>query len=197
MPSIAFGITIKLDNDLSFEEWKEELKIAGFENVCNTVIEERFYCDKDISNMTESEIETICLKVCRNCNGFSIQNNDLLKKRIHLHNGETKLLLKDSISLDEIEYYEKCLLELGFEKKIECKEKHYYYQNTEDNVIIELQKVEGVGLLLYYDNPKYFSMSLEEQRRQLIEDLTYNYGFDIPNDCNIFDKLRYIYHREL
>ena len=47
MPSIAFGITIKLDNDLSFEEWKEELKIAGFENVCNTVIEERFYCDKD------------------------------------------------------------------------------------------------------------------------------------------------------
>ena len=200
MPSIAFGITIKLDNDLSFEEWKEELKIAGFENVCNTVIEERYYCDKDISNMAESEIETICLKVSRNCNGFSIQNNDLLKKRMesyNLRNEESELLLKDSISFDDIDYYEKCILKLGYEKKIECKDKHYYYQSNEDNVIIELQKVEGVGLLLYYDNPKYFSMSLEEQRRQLIEDLTYNYGFDISDDCENFDKLRYIYHRKL
>ncbi len=27
MPSIAFGITIKLDNVLSFEEWKEPIGI--------------------------------------------------------------------------------------------------------------------------------------------------------------------------
>ena len=199
MPSIAFGITIKRDNDLSFEEWKEELKIAEFENTCTTFIEERYYCNKDISNMTEKEIEAICIKASKNCNGFSIQNNDLLKKRIdinHFTEEEKELLLKDSISLDEIEYYEKCLSELGFKKKIECKEKHYYYKSNEDNVIIELQKVEGVGLLLYYDNPKYFSMSVEEQKKQLIEDLIYDYGFDIPDDCEIFDKLRYIYHRK-
>lgn len=195
MSSIAFGITIKLNNDLSFEEWKDEMRIAGFENICTTGIEERYYCDKDISNMTENEIEVICLKASKNCNGFSIQNNDSLKKRIdvdHLTEEEKELILKDSISFDEIDYYEKCLLELGYEKKIVCKEQHYYYQNKEDNVIIELQKVEGIGLLLYYDNPQYFNMSIDEQKKQLISDLSYNYGFDIPEDCINFDKLRFI-----
>lgn len=200
MSSIGFGIIIKLNNDLSLEEWEEEMTIAGFKNICNTVVEERYYYDKDISNMTENEIETICLKVSKNCNDFSIQNNDLLKKRAEsncLSTEENELILKDSIFPDEINSYEKCLILLNYEKKIECKEQHYYYQNVEDNVIIELQKVEGVGLLLYYDNPRYFNMSIEEQKRQLIEELIYNYGFDIPDDCNNFDKLRYIYHREL
>ncbi len=195
MTSIAFGITIKLDNDLSFEEWEEEMKIAGFQNTCTTVIEERYYFDEDISNMTEREIETICLKASKNCNGFSIQNNDLLKKRIdinHFTEEEKELILKDSISFDEIDYYEKCLLELGYEKKIVCKEQRYYYQNKEDNVIIEFEKVEGIGLLLYYDNPKYFNMSIDEQKKQLISDLSYNDGFDIPEDCKNFDKLRFI-----
>ena len=32
MPSIAFGITIKLDNDLRFEEWEEEINKVINEN---------------------------------------------------------------------------------------------------------------------------------------------------------------------
>jgi hypothetical protein len=58
---------------------------------------------------------------------------------------------------------------------------------------IQLQQIENIGLLLYYDNPDYYDMSLQEQRKALIDELN-SYGFEFSYEQLGLDKLRTLYY---
>lgn len=58
---------------------------------------------------------------------------------------------------------------------------------------IQLQQIEGVGTLVYYDNKDYYEFDLETQRKMLIDDLN-SYGFHIDYDSLGLDKLRTLYY---
>ena len=82
---------------------------------------------------------------------------------------------------------------------------------------IQLQQIEDIGLLVYYDNKDYYQFDLETQRirRKLICQMTYQtmmilnqrkiqrkrlidelnlYGFNIDYDVLGLDKLRTLYY---
>ena len=46
---------------------------------------------------------------------------------------------------------------------------------------IQLQQIEDIGLLVYYDNKDYYQFDLETQRKRLIDELNL-YGFNIDYD---------------
>ncbi len=60
---------------------------------------------------------------------------------------------------------------------------------------IQLQYIKDIGLLLYYDNPDLYELSLEEQRKKLIDELN-NYGFDFKYSDLGLDKLRTLYYKK-
>ena len=60
---------------------------------------------------------------------------------------------------------------------------------------IQLQDIDKIGLVLYYDNPDYYHLPLDEQRKELIDELN-SYGFDFKYDELGTDKLRTLYHKE-
>lgn len=60
---------------------------------------------------------------------------------------------------------------------------------------IQLQEIENVGLLLYYDNPDYYELSFEEQRNCLIDELN-SYGFNFNYGTLGLDKLRTLYYKK-
>ena len=60
---------------------------------------------------------------------------------------------------------------------------------------IQLQEIENVGLVLYYDNPDYYSLEFDEQRNKLIDELN-SYGFNFKYSDLGIDKLRTLYFKK-
>ena len=60
---------------------------------------------------------------------------------------------------------------------------------------IQLQDIENIGLLIYYDNPDYYELPFDAQRNALINELN-SYGFDFDYDTLGLDKLRTLYYKK-
>ena len=60
---------------------------------------------------------------------------------------------------------------------------------------IQLQEIEDIGLVLYYDNPDYYHMEEDEQRLMLIRELN-SYGFDLDENMLGIDKLKTFVHKK-
>ena len=58
---------------------------------------------------------------------------------------------------------------------------------------VQIQDIKDIGLLVYYDNEKYYKYDENKQRKLLLEELN-SYGFKFnENDLGI-DKLRTLYY---
>ena len=64
---------------------------------------------------------------------------------------------------------------------------HYVIGNIKSR--IQLQEIDNIGLVLYYDNPDYYQMPENLQRKSLIDEIN-SYGFDFKYDEMGIDKLR-------
>ncbi len=71
----------------------------------------------------------------------------------------------------------------------------YQYSIRNIKSRIQLQYIEDIGLLLYYDNPDYYELSLDEQRKALIDELN-SYGFEFDYETLGLDKLRILYYKK-
>lgn len=60
---------------------------------------------------------------------------------------------------------------------------------------MQLQEIENVGLLVYFDNSNYYKYDLETQRRKLIDELN-SYGFNFSYNELGLDKLRTLYYKK-
>lgn len=61
---------------------------------------------------------------------------------------------------------------------------------------IQLQQIDNLGLVVYYDNPDYYPLPPDEQRVALVRELN-KFGFGIPENQMGVDKLRTLYTGEL
>lgn len=68
---------------------------------------------------------------------------------------------------------------------------HYYKEGMSSKV--QLQQIENIGLLVYYDNKDYYDYDFDTQRKKLIDDLN-SYGFHFHYDTLGLDKLRTLYY---
>ena len=72
------------------------------------------------------------------------------------------------------------------------KNDHHYTSEIIEGTI-QLQEIDNVGLLVYYDNSRYYDLTFENQRRKLIDDLNLA-GFNFRYTDLGLDKLRTLYY---
>jgi hypothetical protein len=179
---LVVEVGFKLDN--SFDYYDKLLKSNGLVNNYNVITHDIYYSNKDLDGMSENEMKNACIRI-RSCDNkkYEIQNNmidELNKKRV------SKFFLKG---------FEKKLAKYGFKKIVDTIKKDHHYYKEGMNSRIQLQEIEGIGLLVYYDNSNYYELDLETQRNKLIDELN-SYGFDFTYDTLGLDKLRTIYYKK-
>ena len=185
-------IGIKLDKSLDY--YHEMLINNGAKNVFNVGTHDIYWSDKNFDGMSENEIKRSCIR-------FRYHNQVNKDKKINFFDKgkfqNYKVFDENSDNSFEcyvrkLKNYEKLFESRGFKKVFDTKKNDYQYVIGDMKSRIQLQDIDGIGLLLYYDNPDYYHMEEEEQRLALIEEIN-SYGFDISKDTLGLDKLRTLY----
>lgn len=181
MEIVEVGIKLKKE----FKHYDNFLKNNGFINNSNIKTHDIYYTNKNLDSISEIEMKNACIRL-RSCNDspYKVQNNLIQKLDIN------------EVSADNLIEFEKRLLEYGYQKVFDTSKFDHHYYKDGMNSKIQLQEIEDIGLLVYYDNSLYYNMPLDEQRKKLIDELK-SYGFDEINyDTLGIDKLRTLYYQK-
>lgn len=171
--------------DKSFEYYDNLLKANGLKNEFNCTTHDIYYTNEILEDLTENEMKQKCIRL-RNTSfkdGYRVQNNEFLD------------LKSDIISKQELPTFENNLLKKGYTKVFDTKKKDHHYCKKGMNSKIQLQEIENIGLLVYYDNSMYYDLGLDEQRKKLIDELN-SYGFKFNYNELGLDKLRTLYYKK-
>ncbi len=175
-------VGFKLEKDLEY--YDNLLKINGLENDFNCETHDIYYAKDNLDELTENEIKQKCIRLRSvNKKGYKVENNLL------------EFLNVDFINENELFDFENNLKENGYLKVFDTKKKDHHYYKDGMNTKVQLQEIDGIGLLVYLDNSNYYELPLEDQRNKLIDDLN-SYGFDFKYTDLGLDKLRTLLYRE-
>ena len=83
----------------------------------------------------------------------------------------------------------------GNKKIFDTIKEDHHYSRQDLKSKIQLQEIKDIGLVVYYDNPDYYDLSVEEQWDKLINELN-SYGFDFYENTIGIDKLRTLYYKK-
>ena len=181
---LVVEVGIKLDKE--FEYYDNMLKNNGLVNEFNVITHDLYYTNKDLEGMTENEMKNACIRL-RSCNGekYKVQNNLIEKLDVkEVKNSPLRLKL-----------FERKLNKFGYKKVFDTTKKDSHYCKEGMAGKVQLQQIENVGLLVYYDNKEYYEFELDEQRKMLIDELN-SYGFNFDYDKLGLDKLRTLYYKK-
>ena len=184
-------VGFKLDRDFSY--YHNMLINKGFKNVFNCETWDRYWSNKNFDGMSENEIK-------RNCVRFRCNRN--LMENEFTNGGFQNYLIFDNLAenffscfMDSLPEFEEKFNKYGWNMVFDTKKKDYQYAIDDMKSRIQLQDIEGVGLLLYYDNPDYYELPIGEQRKKLIDELN-SYGFEFKYSDLGLDKLRTLYYKK-
>jgi len=175
-------VGIKLDKD--FEYYDNLLKNNGLVNDFKVTTHDIYYTDKNLDGLSENEMKNACIRLRSGNNlNYKIQNNLI-----------DDLDLKE-VSSAELDDFENRLDKLGYKKVFDTTKKDFHYYKDGMSSKVQLQQIEDIGLLVYYDNKDYYEFDLETQRKKLINELN-SYGFNFNYDILGLDKLRTLYYKK-
>lgn len=179
---LVVEVGIKLDK--SFEYYDDILKGNGLINDYQVVTHDIYYTNQGLEGLSENEMKKACIRL-RSCDDgdFIVQNN-------LIDNLTIKEVLKD-----DLKSFESLLESFGYKKVFDTKKEDFHYCKEGMQNKIQLQKIDDVGLLVYYDNKDYYRFDLDKQRKLLIDELNL-YGFDFSYDVLGLDKLRTLYYKK-
>lgn len=149
-----------------------------------------YWSKQQFINMTEAQIKSACVRyrsVTRQGNAkehTSLQNDQIVNAAF-----VEELPPIKNYTLSELE---KFFHKIGWRKVFDTTKTDYQFKIGNMKSCIQLQNIEGIGLLLYYDNPDLYSLPETEQRKALIDELN-TYGFHFTYDTPGVDKLRTLY----
>lgn len=173
-------VGIKLDKD--FEYYDSLLKSNGLINDFKVTTHDIYYTNKNLDGLSENEMKNACIRLRSGNNvNYKIQNN-------LINDFDVK-----EVSNNELNDFENRLAKFGYKKIFDTIKKDYHYYKNGMSSKVQLQQIENVGLLVYYDNKDYYEFDLETQRKMLIDELN-SYGFDFSYDKLGLDKLRTLYY---
>ena len=177
---LVVEVGFKLNNTLDY--YDKLLKMNGLVNDFNVVTHDIYYTNKDLNNLSENEMKNACIRL-RSCNNekYKIQNNLI-----------SELNIKE-IDQAELKEFETQLSHFGYRKVFDTTKKDHHYYKDGMNSKIQLQEIDNIGLLVYYDNSNYYEYDLDTQRKKLIDELN-SYGFNFNYDELGLDKLRTLYY---
>ena len=181
-------VGIKLDKPIEY--YDKMLRNNGSTNIRNIETIDYYYTNKSLYNMTENEMKNACIRF-RMCKGIKTKEMpSCYFQNYHIFKNDKENIFETSVY--ELPQIEAELYKNGYKKIIKTKKYDYQYRFPNMKSMIQLQDIEGIGLLVYYDNPDYYDLPVDWQRRKLIEELN-SYGFEIPAEQLGLDKLRTLY----
>ena len=181
---VIVEVAFKLDKGLYYYE--DILKNNGLSNVFSVVTHDIYYTKDNLDGMSECQMKNACIRL-RSCNNgdYDIQNcNDKSIVSRKVKNNFISLFI-----------FDKKMQKKGYVKVFDTIKHDYHYYKDGMSSRIQLQDTKDIGLLLYYDNEKYYGIKEDEQRNLLIDELN-SYGFSFNYDMLGFDKLRTLYYKE-
>ena len=163
-------VGLKLDKALIY--YHDMLIKHGLKPYFACVTHDIYYTDKDLNGKSEKEMKDSCIRL-RFCDGIN----------------------KDSMDNEGLKKEEDELIKKGYKKVFDTIKFDFQYDHETMKSKVQLQDIKDVGLLVYYDNPDYYDLPLDEQRKKLIDELN-SYGFNFTYDTPGVDKLRTLYYQE-
>lgn len=189
-------VGFKLDKDLQY--YHDMLIGHGAVNVYNCETRDVYWSNKIFDGMSENEIKRSCVRF-RYCKGFggTLYNDTEVAKSGFQNYSIFDNLAEDSFmcSVDAVDEFEEKFKKYHWKRVFDTKKKDYQYVIGNMKSRIQLQKIENIGLLVYYDNPDYYNLPVEKQRIALIDELN-SYGFEFDYEELGLDKLRTLYYKE-
>jgi len=193
-------VGLLLDKD--FDYYEEILLKAGAENEFNCETHDRYWTNKsydELTKMTENQIKMSCIRV-RDCNG--IGGTKFTPKKNLFKSDKNKKYDIDNLTLydktrqkrekmpkKEWDKLVKNIEKDGFYEIFDTFKTDFQYKIGDMKSRIQLQEIDNIGLVLYYDNPDYYTMPADLQWKSIIDELN-SYGFDFRYEEQGIDKLR-------
>lgn len=175
-------VGIKLEEDLSY--YDKILRNSGLKNEFSCETHDIYYTNKNLDNLSENEIKNSCIRIRSvNESDYKVQNNMIADLDIEFVSANDLALFDEKMSI----YNYKRVFNT---RKLD----HHYYKDGMKSKI-QLQEIDDIGLVLYYDNPSYYEYDLDTQRKMLIMELN-SYGLDIDENTPDIDKLRTLYYNK-
>ena len=168
MAQLVLEVGMKLSKSLEF--YQKMLKENGFKMEFSCKTYDIYYTQKEnFDGLTENQIKNSCIRIRNGEFNWGSVNKDIKS--------------------------ENDLIKAGYKKVFDTTKKDYHYTNGKIKSRIQLQEIENIGLLVYYDNPDYYSYDEEKQRKLLLEELN-SYGFNFKETDLGLDKLRTLYYKK-
>jgi len=169
MKKLILEVGLKLDKNLIY--YHEMLCDKGLKLLFSVYTRDVYYTkETDFNGLSENEIKRACIRIryVEKINSITNEFKDNLKK-------------------------EKELLKQGYKKIFDTSKLDFHYGNKKMKSRIQLQDIKDIGLLVYYDNPRYYKYDGDKQRKLLIDELN-SYGFEFEENTLGLDKLRTLYY---
>lgn len=193
---LVVEVGFKLNKNIDY--YKDILIKHNAINRFNCKTHDIYWTNKNLDNMTENEMKNSCIRL-RITEGFGgIDFSGVSKISYRFQNVNNFIVKKDNqkeLTLDEVNEYIKEIENNEYVKVFDTSKIDYQYSIGDMKSRIQLQDIEKVGLLLYYDNPDYYELSLDDQRKAIIDELN-SYGFNFNYDTLGLDKLRTLYYKK-
>lgn len=187
--------------DKPIEYYQEILIKAGAVNEFNCETHDLYWTNKtddELRDLTENQIKKACVRF-RICNGFAGEKLEKKKpsKTGKFDNYQIFDKEKDdrfAEKVGKIKKYNKIFNKNGWRLVFDTIKKDFQYSIGDMKSRIQLQDIDGIGLVLYYDNPDYYHLDEDKQHLALIKELN-GYGFDFKEDVLGIDKLKTFVHK--
>ena len=193
---IVVEVGFKLNKNIKYYE--EILSSHNAINRFNCKMHDIYWTNKNLENMTENEMKNSCIRL-RITEGFGgVDFSGVSKISYRFQNADNFIVNKDNqkeLTLEEVNEYIKKIENNGYVKAVDTSKVDYQYSIGDMKSRIQLQDIENVGLLIYYNNPDYYELPLDNQRNALINELN-SYGFDFDYNTLGLDKLRTLYYKK-
>ena len=193
---LVVEVGFKLNKNIDY--YKDILIKHNAINRFNCKTHDIYWTNKNLDNMTENEMKNSCIRL-RITEGFGgVDFSGVSKLSYRFQNVDNFIVNKGNqkeLTLEEVNEYIKEIENNGYIKVFDTSKVDYQYSIGDMKSRIQLQDIENVGLLLYYDNPDYYELPLDDQRNALINELN-SYGFDFNCDTLGLDKLRTLYYKK-
>ena len=176
------------------EYYDELLTNAGAYNVFNCETHDVYWTYHDLRGMTEKQMKNACIRYRQVTNLASDKPGPAMMQNYPM--ADKKSVGEFFVPVETLSAFDKGLQAQGYMKVFDTRKYDYQYATNDMRSRIQLQQIEGLGLMVYYDNPDYYHMPAEQQRVMLIRELN-TFGFGIPESQMGVDKLRTLYNNEL
>lgn len=192
---VVVEVGFKLDKDLEY--YHNMLIEHGAVNVFTCETRDIYWSNKNFDGMSENEIKRNCVRF-RYSKGLG---GTLYEKGSIDRSGFQNYQIFDNLAEDsfmcpigEIDKFEEKFKKYYWKRVFDTKKMDYQYVIGDMKSRIQLQEIDNIGLVLYYDNPDLYHLSIEEQRVALIDELN-SYGFEFNYKTLGLDKLRTLYYK--